>query len=411
MADIKPYKVSVPDDAIKHLKDKLAVTTWPDETEFSHDWPYGAPLRDVKRLAEYWSNGFDWRKQEAEMNKMPQFETKIPVDGFGELNIHFVHKRSSRPDAIPLMFSHGWPGSFLEVEKILPFLTEPQEGQAFHVVAPSLPNFGFSDRVSKPGFSPVKHAETLHKLMLKLGYNKYVNQGGDWGFTIVRIMGHLYPESCLATHINFARISEAPPTLKNPVASAQDALSLYTEEEKTGLERSRWFLTESSGYNKQQSTKPSTLAFALRDSPVALLAWIYEKLHDWTDSYPWTDDEILTWVSVYQFSTAGPQASLYIYYENAHADQDIIHSAVANVPNVPLGYSIFPMDLVVPPTSWARSLGPVVFERRHADGGHFAAHERPEKLAGDLCEMFQKGGKLDDVVGKCQGQGSPSYKL
>ena len=191
-AEIKPYKVSVPDSAIKLLKDKIAITTWPDELEFSDDWAFGAPLSEVKRLAEYWRNGFDWRKQEAEINELPQFETKVPVDGYGELNIHFVHKRSSRPDAIPLLFSHGCkhllpislmitsftntysgPGSFLEIVKILPLLTEPKEGQAFHVVAPSLPNFGFSDRVSKPGFSPLKHAETLHKLMLKLGYNQY----------------------------------------------------------------------------------------------------------------------------------------------------------------------------------------------------------------------------------------------
>ena len=213
-------------------------------------------------------------------------------------------------------------------------------------------------------------------------------------------MGALYPESCLATHINFARVGKPPSVLKSPVASAQDALQAYTDEEKAGVERSEWFIKEGAGYNQLQSTKPSTLAFALRDSPVALLAWIYEKLHDWTDSYPWTDDEILTWISVYQFSTAGPQASVYIYYENMHSHQDIIPRVAASVPNVPLGYSIFPKDLVVPPTSWARTLGPVVFEKRHADGGHFAAHERPEKLAEDLREMFKKGGKLDDILNK-----------
>ncbi|KAI9149992.1 microsomal epoxide hydrolase [Paramyrothecium foliicola] len=399
-AGIKPYKVSVPDAAIKLLKDKLAVTTWPDETEFSDDWAYGSPLSDVKRLAKYWADGFDWRKQEAKMNEMPQFETKIPVDGFGELNIHFVHKPSPRPGAIPLCFSHGWPGSFLEIEKILPLLTEPEEGQAFHVVAPSLPNFGFSDRVSKPGFSPVQHAETLHKLMLKLGYNQYVNQGGDWGFIIVRLMAAKYPEHCLATHINFARVLKEPSALKAPLQFAQDKLQGYTDQERAGLERSEWFDKEGKGYNLLQSTKPSTLGFALRDSPVALLAWIYEKLVTWTDSYPWTDDEVLTWISVYQFSVAGPQHSSYIYYENTHAHQDVILGAAAHVPNVPMGYSIFPQDLVVPPTSWARTLGNIVFERRHADGGHFASHERPQKLAEDLREMFRAGGKLDDIVKK-----------
>jgi pimeloyl-ACP methyl ester carboxylesterase len=409
--DIKPFKVAVPDAAIKLLKDKLAVATWPDESDFSDNWAYGSPLSDVKRLAKRWADGFDWRKQEARINEMPQFTTKVDVDGFGELNIHFVHKRSSQPGAIPLLFSHGWPGSFLEIEKMLPLLTEPEHGgqQAFHVVAPSLPNFGFSDRVAKPGFSPVQYAEAMHKVMLKLGYDRYANQGGDWGFIVVRLMAKLYPEHCLATHINFARVKAdaqgvKPPQRLDPALRDQE----LTAEERKGLEQSAWFLQEGRGYNVLQSTKPSTLGFALRDSPVALLAWIYEKLVTWTDGYPWADDEALTWVSVYQFSTAGPHSASNIYYENTHAHQDVILPAAEYVGGVPMGVSIFPRDLIVPPDAWARTLGDVAFFRRHPDGGHFAAHERPEALAQDLRDMFAAGGKLDDVVKRLSGRRLPS---
>jgi len=166
--------------------------------------------------------------------------------------------------------------------------------------------------------------------------------------------------------------------------------------EKAGITRSEWFRKEGFGYNELQSTKPQTLGYGLHDSPVALLAWIYEKLHDWTDSFPWTDDEILTWVSIYYFSTAGPAASARIYYESRH--QSVMDILKSYIPHVKLGLSYFPKDLSVPPRAWGRTRGPVVFEKVHEDGGHFAAHERPEKLAQDLIEMFGKGGGACGVV-------------
>ncbi|KAM5529043.1 epoxide hydrolase [Fusarium oxysporum f. sp. phaseoli] len=396
-SDIEPFKIAVPDSAIKLLKNKLAVSTFPDESEFSDGWAFGASLSDIKRLAKRWQDGFDWRKHEAKLNELPQFTTAISVDGFDDLMLHFVHQRSSKPGAIPLLFCHGWPGSFLEVTKILSLLTEPENGQAFHVVAPSLPNFGFSDGVSKPGFSIPQYAEVMHNVMLKLGYRQYVNQGGDWGYNITRLMGVLFPESCLATHINFAYITEPPSTKEDPLQAAKSAVQPYTEEEKAGIERSQWLQKEGIGYNLLQSTKPSTLAFALRDSPVALLAWIYEKLHDWTDSYPWTDDEVLTWISIYQFSKAGPQASAYIYYESVHSHKETTKKGYGYIPGIHLGVSIFPKDLAIPPSAWVPSLGPIVFLKRHPEGGHFAAYEKPEALTEDLREMF-KHDMLDEVV-------------
>ena len=178
------------------------------------------------------------------------------------------------------------------------------------------------------------------------------------------------------------------------------ALLPYSKDEKEGIARTAWFDKEGFGYNLLQSTKPSTIGFALADSPVALLAWIYEKLHDWTDSYPWTDDEILTWISVYQFSRAGPAASSRIYYEIQHPvkieQSDQIVSGY--IPDVKLGLSYFPRDIHVPPRTWGHTLGPVVYEASHADGGHFAAHERPELLAADLKKMFAKNGAASSVV-------------
>lgn len=232
-----------------------------------------------------------------------------------------------------------------------------------------------------------------------------VTQGGDWGFAVTRTLGILFPESCLASHVNLVNVHKPPTLLKSPRQFLQHALVPYTPAEKAGLARSSWFMSEGFGYYQLQSTRPSTLGFALADSPVALLAWILEKLRDWSDGYPWEDDEVLVWVSVYLFSVAGPEASVRIYYENRHATttnggNGLEDQTMGYVPGVKLGLSYFPKDIVVPPRTWGRTLGPVVFEVVHEDGGHFAAHERPEELAGDLRSMFGEGGGGFDVVGR-----------
>jgi hypothetical protein len=205
----------------------------------------------------------------------------------------------------------------------------------------------------------------------------------------------MYPDYCLASHINFVVISKED--LKPYMGAADNSL---TEEEKAGIARTNWFHEEGAGYNYEQSTKPSTIGFALADSPIALLSWIYEKLHDWTDSYPWTDDEILTWVSIYQFSIAGPEASIRIYYEAMHTQKEFTKHRLDYNAKVKLGISYFPRDLCLPPSEFGRKLGDVVFERRHKDGGHFAAHERPDLLVGDLLEMFGIEGGARDAAQK-----------
>jgi hypothetical protein len=225
-----------------------------------------------------------------------------------------------------------------------------------------------------------------------------VTQGGDWGFKVTRFVGIRYPEHCLASHLNMV-LANPPQLMKNPLQYLKYHLLPQTAVEKRFLERTEWFGQDSFGYNVLQSTKPSTIGFALADSPVALLSWIYEKLHDWTDNYPWTDDEILTWVSIYQFSTAGPAASARIYYEIQNPTAKPFSDQVLDYnPKARLGLSYFPRDIFVPPKTWGRTLGPVVFENVHADGGHFAAHERPEQLVGDLRKMFGKEGGASSVA-------------
>ncbi|KAI2470448.1 alpha/beta-hydrolase [Annulohypoxylon bovei var. microspora] len=393
---IEPYRIAVPDETIDKLKKKLELATFPQETSFSNDWKYGAPLDDVKRLAGAWMESYDWRRAEAQLNeKLPQFTTRIGVEGHeDDLKIHFVHKKSEKPGAIPLLFCHGWPGSFIEVSKILPLLTSSTEDDepTFHVVAPSLPNFGFSQRTSKPGFGIPQHAEACHKLMQRLGYTRYATQGGDWGFMVTRAMGKRYPAHVVGSHLNLV-IARPPSLLSSPLLCLQYALGWYSPDEKAGFQRSKWFRAEGQGYNLIQGSKPHTPGFALADSPVGLLAWIYEKLREWTDAYGWTDEEVLTWIGVYAFSEPGADASVRLYYEMTH-DPGSMASLLAWNGKVPLGLSYFPKDVIVLPSSWGKTLGPVVYEKRHEAGGHFASTEKPEELVDDMKKMFAKKGGI-----------------
>ncbi|OTB07988.1 hypothetical protein M426DRAFT_317495 [Hypoxylon sp. CI-4A] len=378
MADIKPYTIAVDDRHLKDLKTRLSLAKFPDELDEA-GWDMGAPLADVKKLTKYWHDSYDWKKAEKELNKLPQFVTDIQCDGFEPLAIHFIHVRSEVQGAIPLLFIHGWPGHFQEVLKVLKPLTEGGDGvkyPAFDIVAPSLPNFGFSEGTKKRGFAMEQYAETMNKLMLKLGYNEYVTQGGDWGCHISRALAHIYPKYCKATHLNYDS-ANPPEYLKNPMLALWHAVLPYNRREQHGVGRTKWFEEEGRGYNLEQSTKPQTLGYGLADSPVACLAWIYEKLHDWTDAYPWTDDEI-----------------------NVDGRKDKFdHIGLRKwSPGVKLGFSHFPMDLQVRPSTWVRTLGNVVYEKEHDSGGHFAAWERPDDIVTDVREMFGKGGGAFGVV-------------
>ncbi|KAL0958893.1 hypothetical protein HGRIS_014212 [Hohenbuehelia grisea] len=415
-----PFTLAVPDNQIQRLKAKLELTTLPDELDEAA-WSYGVPLADIKRLIARWKDGYDWKTHEAAINQdLPQFTRDVEVDGFGTLNIHYVHKKSDVPSAIPLLFVHGWPGSFLEVRKVLPLLTAGGSSQpSFHVVAFSLPGYGFSEAPKKKGFRIGQFAEIGHKLMLALGYNEYVTQGGDWGTLItMRISSNYGGKNAKAWHCNTPMFPQPPHPLYQPISFLVSQLTPYTPAEKALMERGQWFQRMGSGYVAIQSTQPQTLGYSLADSPGGLLAWIYEKLVLWTDGYPWTDDEgkftrlalsyglsltrfiaVLTWISIYWFSRAGPAASIRIYYETIQSGD----FSMVNPPKVPTGYSYFPKELGGIPRSWLRGASNVVFESDHERGGHFPAHECPEALVDDLRKMFGKGGPAFGVVPRMNG--------
>ncbi|THU96132.1 alpha/beta-hydrolase [Dendrothele bispora CBS 962.96] len=398
-----PFRISVPDSQLDLLQKKLSLATFPDELENS-GWRYGAPLADVKRLVTRWREGYDWRGEEAKLNEeLPQFTRDIEVSGgHGKMNIHYVHKRSEVENAIPLLFVHGWPGSFIEVRKILPLLVQASpDGKfpSFHVVAFSLPGYGFSEAPKKPGFTLERYAEIGNKLMLALGYNEYVTQGGDWGAFITRKIAQIYGgKNSKAWHTNMPLT--APPTLTSqPFFYLQQLFRPFAAAEKAALERSLSFQKEGMGYWMEQSTQPQTLGYSLADSPVGLLAWIYEKLVSWTDGYPWGDDEVLTWISIYYFSRAGPTAAARIYYEVFHSPDGLgSPDMLKNNPTIPMGVSVFPKELVFAPKSWIPSSGNLVYINEHTGGGHFAAHEKPELLVGDLRKMLGRKGPVYGIV-------------
>ncbi|CAJ2500679.1 Uu.00g035320.m01.CDS01 [Anthostomella pinea] len=401
MAGITPYTISISDEKLRRLQQKLDLTDFPAACVDAEGWCHGTPLSDVQRLIHHWAHGFDWRATEAKLNEFPQYMAKVEIDGIGQREVHFVHQQSKVKDAIPLLFIHGWPGSFIEVTRILPELLHGSDScPAFHVVAPSLIDFGFSSASETKEFNISQHAEALHKVMLALGYDEYVVQGGDLGYLVARFLTINYgPKHVKAHHLN--NVAPAEPTAdSHPELHAQMKDSQLTPGELAGLGRTEWFSKEGNGYYKKQATKPQTVGYFMADSPVGLLAWLLECLHDWVDDYKWTDDEILTWVSIYYFSRAGPAASSYIYYAIEHTE--VSPFAVAQkYSEVPLGVSRFPQDLILLPKLWTRTLGPVVFENEHSRGGHFASWERPDAIFGDLRAMFGKdGGAYGVVAGK-----------
>ncbi|KAI0067120.1 alpha/beta-hydrolase [Artomyces pyxidatus] len=393
----RPFQSSIPDSQLADLRKRLELTRLPDE----HDncgWDYGAPLSDMRRLVDRWRTGFDWRKVEKEMNELPMFTRDIQVDDFGTLNIHYVHQRSPVKGAIPLLFVHGWPGNFLEVRKILPLLVEDSpDHPSFHVVAMSLPGFTFSEGPGQRGFKGRQYAEAANKLMLALGYNEYVTQGGDWGRHVTRdLAGYYGGKHVKAWHTNFPE-AFPPRFWDHPWQWLLNTLTPYAQWEKDGLERTNWFLTKGAAYAYEHINLPQTIGYSLTDSPVGLLAWVYEKLVTWTDNYPWDDDEVLTWVSLYWFSRAGPTASLRIYKEFDQT-RESGRPLQPTLSTVPMGISWFPRDIFVTPRTWMHTVGRVVFEAVHESGGHFAALERPDMLVSDVRKMFGRGGPAYGVV-------------
>jgi pimeloyl-ACP methyl ester carboxylesterase len=381
-AEIKPFKIAVPDDVLADLKARLARTRFPDQIEGA-EWDYGVELGYMKELVDYWKNQYDWRAQEKKLNELPQFTTNI--DG---LDIHFVHVRSKEKNAMPLVLVHGWPGSFYEFYKVIGPLTDPvahggKAEDAFHVVIPSLPGFGFSGKPKERGWSVSRMSEPVARLMARLGYEQYGAQGGDWGAGVVSWLGNYDGAHVIGVHINF-------PAGGMPMTG--DPWEGVTPEEKARWEKRRQELQNHGGYSAIQGTRPQTIGYALNDSPAGQAAWIIDKFWQWSDhggnlENSFTKDELLTNVMIY-WITETPTSSARIYFERQPYAPEVASRRMMG--RTPVGVALFPKELNVPPRKWVERSYNLVHFTEMPRGGHFAALETPDLLVGDVREFFSK---------------------
>ncbi len=366
---VEPFEVHVADDVLDDLRARLARTRFPDQLPDT-GWEYGVPVGVLRDLVGYWRDGYDWRAHEARLNAFPQERTT--VDG---QSIHFVHARSPHPDALPLLLTHGWPGSIVEFLDVIPRLTHPTDhggssGDAFHVVAPSLPGYGFSGPTVAPGWDAARIARAFVDLMARIGYGRYVAQGGDWGAQVTTRIGAWDTEHCAAIHVNMP-LAEPP---ADPVE--------LDETERADLAALAHFRTEESGYALEQGTKPQTIGAALADSPAGLLAWILEKFRTWSDcdgdpERAFTRDQLLTNVTVY-WVTGTITSSMRLYRETRIAAETLPHVSI------PTGIARYPKEPLRLPRAWVERKYHVTHWADMPRGGHFAAMEQPELFVDDL---------------------------
>jgi epoxide hydrolase len=373
---VEPFRVDVAQVEVDELQRRLELTRWPEELA-GVGWAYGVPVAYLRELAEYWRSEYDWRAAEARLNEWEQFTTTI--DG---ARVHFAHVRSAEPDAIPLLVTHGWPGSIVEFQEIVGPLTDPRRyggGPAFHLVMPSIPGFTLSGPTREAGWEQVRVARAFAELMARLGYERYGVQGGDWGAAISREVGRLYPERVIGVHLNL--IPGAGAT-SEPTEDELAPLSAG-ERERTVASWQRFseWLKESQGYAELQSTRPQTLAYALTDSPVGQLAWIAEKFEEWSGDGPIDRDHLLTNVSLYWFTRTAGSAGR-IYYERKHSGRPLEPSTT------PTALADFPQDNFIPLRHIAEQTNNIVRWTSYPRGGHFPALEVPDLLVTDIRAFF-----------------------
>jgi pimeloyl-ACP methyl ester carboxylesterase len=377
MSVVSPFRIAVPDAVLTDLKSRLRNTRWP-EAELVDDWSQGTPLKWIKDVCGYWAEHYDWKKREAALNRFAQFTTDI--DGLG---IHFIHARSPHPQAMPLIITHGWPGSVVEFHKVIEPLVDPvahggNAADAFHVVCPSLPGFGFSAKPATTGWGVGRIAQSWAVLMDRLGYARYGAQGGDWGSAVTTALGALDADHCAGIHITLA------------MATRPNVEGVPTPEETRALEGIKYYADWDSGYSKQQSTRPQTLGYALTDSPSGQAAWILEKFWAWTDcnGHPeniLTRDELLDNVMLY-WVTATAASSARLYWESFGPKR-----RPAVTVKVPTGVAVFPKEIVTPVRKWMEAgFTNITHWSEMPKGGHFAAFEQPDLFVREVRDYFRK---------------------
>jgi len=377
----REHRIAITDEALSDLRRRVIAARLldPIDPDSGED---GASLRLVRRLADWWADGFDWRATEARLNRLPHFISRI--DG---LNIHYVHQRGVGPAPIPLVMTHGWPGSFVEMERILPLLTDPaahggHATDAFDVVVPSLPGYGLSQAPQSSGVSARTIAGMWANLMAELGYDRYGAQGGDIGAGVSLWLARQRPEALTGVHVNYIPSSFAP--------CIDEAVEPITSDEQAFLDRARMFAAENGAYAALHGTKPQTLAYALSDSPIGLAAWMIEKFDAWSDHDGDLDsviplETIITNIALYWFSGT-IDASLRLYKENRF---NPLAFASGEKVLVPLGVAVFPRELPMPPRSWVERVFDVQRWSTMPKGGHFAALEQPAALAEEIRAFFR----------------------
>ncbi|MFI9402616.1 epoxide hydrolase family protein [Nocardia sp. NPDC052316] len=379
---MQPFHIQVPDQELAVLQARLRATRWP-ERETVQDWSQGVPLAYVQELCAYWANEYDWRATEARLNAWPNVRTEI--DGLG---IHFLHVRSPEPTALPLLLTHGWPGSVIEFGKVIGPLTDPaahggDPADAFHLVCPSLPGYGFSDRPSEPGWGLDRIAAAWAVLMALLGYRRYGAAGSDWGTSVSTRLAQLDPDHVAGIHL-------LPPLAPPDPATFDDLTDRERDALRTLEEAGRW----ESGYSRMHATRPQTAGYGLVDSPAALCAWIIEKFWAWTDcdGHPenaLTKDELLDNLMMYWLPGTGASAAR-LYWESIAQVDEWISGAVTSTVDVPTGCSVFPKELQRPSRRWAaQRFTDIRYWSEPERGGHFAAFEQPELFVQDVRAFFR----------------------
>ncbi|MEK1886951.1 MAG: epoxide hydrolase family protein [Phyllobacterium sp.] len=386
--EIRPFRVDIPSEALLDLRRRLRATRWPD-AETVDDRSQGVQLSKLQALVRYWETDYDWRRAEQKLNSLPQF--LIEIDG---VDIHFIHVRSPHAEAMPLIMTHGWPGSIFELLKVIGPLTDPtahggSAQDAFHLVLPSIPGFGFSEKPKEAGWNPDRIARAWDVLMKRIGYNSYVSQGGDWGAIISDSMGRQAPEGLLGIHVNrIERSTTIPPEVGKALMNGGPPPDNLNDEEKAVFNEAREFLNKGFGYAAIMGTRPETIGYGLADSPVGLAAWFYDKLADWvfTRGDPeraFTRDEILDDITLYWLTNTGPSSSR-IYWENT------INPATPGIISVPVAVTIFPGEVYRPPRHWVERAYPnLIYFSKAEKGGHFAAWEEPELFSIEVRAAFR----------------------